>query len=83
MNLWNPDQDTAAQRANAGASFAWANKVFASFQKVVNLNLQTVKSGSSFPSIGHLPRSSLVFSIPVELARHRGTALRARCNRDM
>jgi phasin family protein len=45
MNLWNPEQTAAAQRASMEASFALANKVFESFQKVVDLNLKTIKSG--------------------------------------
>jgi phasin family protein len=45
MNLWNPEQNTATQRANAEASFALASKAFESFQKVVDLNLKATRSG--------------------------------------
>ncbi|MCX4159808.1 MULTISPECIES: TIGR01841 family phasin [Paraburkholderia] len=45
MNQWNPERHAAAQRATAEASFATANQVFESFQKMVKLNLQAVKSG--------------------------------------
>jgi phasin family protein len=45
MNLWNPEQMAAAHRASVETSFALANKAFESFQKVVDLNLTTVRSG--------------------------------------
>lgn len=45
MNLWSPEQVATAQRANMDASFALANKAFESFQKLVELNLQTIRSG--------------------------------------
>jgi len=45
MNLWNPEQMAAAHRTSVEASFALANKVFESFQKAVDLNLTTVRSG--------------------------------------
>jgi phasin family protein len=47
MNQWNPEQYAATQRATAEASFALANKAFESFQKVIELNLQTVNLGIS------------------------------------
>jgi phasin family protein len=47
MNLWNPEQIAAAQRASVETSLAITNKAFASFQKVVDLNLTTIRSGIS------------------------------------
>jgi phasin family protein len=45
MNLWNPEQASAAQRVSVDTTFALANKAFESFQKVVDLNLKTIRSG--------------------------------------
>jgi phasin family protein len=45
MNRWNPEQDAAAQRASMEAAFALANKAFGSIQEVIDLNLQTIRSG--------------------------------------
>jgi hypothetical protein len=45
MNLWNPEQNAATQHASAELSFALASKAFESFQKVVDLNLKTARSG--------------------------------------
>src|ERR1700674_5614817 len=45
--------------------------------------IEIALSRSPFPSRGHQLRCALVFPLSVELARHRGTALRARCDRDI
>jgi len=44
MNLFSPEQFVSTQKANLGLAFALANKTFDGWQKLVELNLQTVKS---------------------------------------
>jgi hypothetical protein len=45
--------------------------------------IEITLSRSPLPSRCHQLRRALVLPVPVELARHRGTALRARCDRDI
>ena len=45
--------------------------------------IEIALSRSLFASRGHQLRCALVFPLSIELARHRGTALRARCDRDI
>ncbi|NPT56826.1 hypothetical protein GNZ13_20100 [Paraburkholderia sp. 5N] len=44
MNLWNPEQNSAAQQASTEASFALANRTVEIFQKMIELNLKTARS---------------------------------------
>jgi phasin family protein len=44
MSLSSPEQIAAAQKSNRDTSWALANTVFEGFQKLVELNLQAVKS---------------------------------------
>jgi phasin family protein len=55
MSFWNPEQYAAAQRANLETSFVLANKAFEHVQKVVELNLDTIKSavGESQEAVLH------------------------------
>lgn len=45
MNLWNPEQNSVAQQASMEASFALANRTVEIFQKMIELNLATARSG--------------------------------------
>jgi phasin family protein len=44
MSVFEPDQLIASQKSNAAALFALTNQAFGSFQRLVELNLQTVQS---------------------------------------
>ncbi|SIO72716.1 phasin family protein [Burkholderia sp. GAS332] len=45
MNLWNPEQNSVAQQARMEASFALAKRTVEIFQKMIELNLKTARSG--------------------------------------
>jgi phasin family protein len=73
MNLWNPEQNAALQRANAQTSFALLNKAFESFQKVVDLNLQATRSGIA--EADEVMRNALSAKSPQEWATLRRGAV--------
>jgi phasin family protein len=44
MSVFDPDQLTASQKANAVTLFALTNQTFEGFQKLIELNIQVVRS---------------------------------------
>jgi phasin family protein len=44
MSVFDPEQHTASQKANAVTLFALTNQAFGGFQKLIELNIQTVRS---------------------------------------
>ncbi len=71
MNLWSPEQVAAAQRANMDASFALANKAFESFQKLVELNLSSIRSGIA--ETGEVALNAFVGKSPYEWGTLQGS----------